>query len=86
MSFETQGNQTFWRDIPEFCRDIPAVPEKFEKKVCVQFSFPIATDIFVAKYTGMGSCRKEPGVLSKVQMLNLVLGVGVFFSLLPNIS
>ena len=28
---------------------------------------------------------KRPGVLSKVQMLNLVLGVGVF-SLLPNIS
>ena len=25
MSFETQGNQTFWRDIP-------GVPEKFEKK------------------------------------------------------
>ena len=22
MSFETQGNQTFWRDIPGFCRDI----------------------------------------------------------------
>ena len=32
MSFEAQGNQTFWRDIPGFCRDIPEVPEKFEKK------------------------------------------------------
>ena len=29
-----------------------------------------------------GSCSKAAGVLSKVQMLNLVLGVGVF-SLLP---
>ena len=26
-----QGNQTSWRDIPGFCRDILAVPEKFEK-------------------------------------------------------
>ena len=40
MSFETQGNQTFWRDIPGFWRDIPGVPEKFEKKVCVQVWFP----------------------------------------------
>ena len=41
MSFETQRNQTFWRDIPGFCRDNPGVPEKFEKrKVCVQFSSP----------------------------------------------
>ena len=28
----------FWRDIPGFCRDIPAVPEKFEKKWSV-FNF-----------------------------------------------
>ena len=32
MSLETQGNQTFWRDIPGFCRNIPGVPDKFEKK------------------------------------------------------
>ena len=36
----------------------------------------------MAKYTGRGLVVKRPGVLSKVQMLNLVLGVGVF-SLLP---
>ena len=23
MSFETQGSQTFWRDIPGFCRELP---------------------------------------------------------------
>ena len=40
------------------------------------------TDIFVVKYTGRGLVVKRPGVLSKVQMLDLVLGVGVF-SLLP---
>ena len=41
MSLETRETKRFWRDIPGFCRDIPAVPEKFEKKkVCVQFSFP----------------------------------------------
>ena len=31
--------------------------------------------------TGRGLVVKRPGVLSKVQMLNLVLGVGVFFPL-----
>ena len=42
----------------------------------------LTTDNFVVKYTGRGLVVKRPGVLSKVQMLNLVLGVGVF-SLLP---
>ena len=42
----------------------------------------LITDIFMVKYTGRGLIVKRPGVLSKVQMLNLVLGVGVF-SLLP---
>ena len=37
----------------------------------------------MAIYTGRGLVVKRPGVLSKVQMLNLILGVGVF-SLLPN--
>ena len=37
----------------------------------------------VKKCTGRGLVVKQPGVLSKVQMLNLVLGV-VVFSLLPN--
>ena len=36
----------------------------------------------MVKYTGRGLVVKRLGVLSKVQMLNLVLGVGVF-SLLP---
>ena len=36
----------------------------------------------MVKYTGMGLVVKRPGVLSKVQVLSLVLGVGVF-SLLP---
>ena len=31
----------------------------------------------MVKYTGRGLVVKRPGVLSKVQMLNLVLGVGV---------
>ena len=45
----------------------------------------LTTDIFVVKCTGRGLVVKRPGVLSKIQMLNLVLGVGVF-SLLPNIN
>ena len=36
----------------------------------------------MVKYTGRGLVVKRPGVLSKDQMLTLVLGVGVF-SLLP---
>ena len=32
MSLEAQETKLFWRDIPGFCRDIPGVPEKFEKK------------------------------------------------------
>ena len=38
----------------------------------------------MVKYTGRGLVVKWPGVPSKVQMLNLVLGVGVF-SLFPMI-
>ena len=34
--------------------------------------------IFVVKYTGRGLVVKRPVVLSKLQMPNLVLGVGVF--------
>ena len=40
MSLETRETKLFWRDILGFCRDIPEAPEKFEKKNCVQFSFP----------------------------------------------
>ena len=43
----------------------------------------LTMDIFVVKCTGRGLVVKRPGVLSKDQMLNLVLGVGVL-SLLPN--
>ena len=32
----------------------------------------------MVRYTGRGLVVKRPGVLSKVQMLTLVLGVGVF--------
>ena len=39
----------------------------------------------MVKYTGRGLVVTRPGVLSKVQMLTLVLGVGVF-SLLPKIG
>ena len=39
----------------------------------------------MVKCTGRGLVVKRPGVLSKVQMLNLVLGVGVF-SLLPKLA
>ena len=41
MSLETREIKLFWRDIPGFCWDIPAAPEKFEKKRArVQFLAP----------------------------------------------
>ena len=46
MSLDIRETKLVWRDIPGFCRDIPEVPKKFEKKkVCVQFSFPIISDL-----------------------------------------
>ena len=44
MPLETREIKLFWQDIPEFCSDIPAAPEKFKKKVCVQFSSPTTAD------------------------------------------
>ena len=59
-SFEAQGNQTFWRDIPEFCRDIPGVPEKFEKKgLC---------SILVPYYKIVGCLCKKKGVATQVAL------------------
>ena len=41
MSLETREIKLFGRDIPGFCRDIPEVPEKFEKKKFVFNSCPL---------------------------------------------
>ena len=38
MSLGARSTKLFWREIPGFCRDIPEVPEKFEKKKFV-FNF-----------------------------------------------
>ena len=56
MSFETQGNQTFWRDIPGFSWDIPGMPEKFEKK---RFVFNSRSLIFQVESVNIGTdCPK----------------------------
>ena len=41
MSLETRETKLFRRDIPGFCRDIPEVPEKFEKQKFVFNSRPL---------------------------------------------
>ena len=41
MSLETRESKHFWRAIPGFCWDIPAVPEKFEKKMLVFDFWPL---------------------------------------------
>ena len=41
MSLETREIKLFGRDIPGFCWDIPAVPEKFEKKKFVFNFWPL---------------------------------------------
>ena len=37
----------FWRDIPGFCWDIPAAPEKFEKKKFVFNFWPLVLRVFL---------------------------------------
>ena len=41
MALETREIKLFWRDIPGFCSDIPAAPEKFEKKSLCSILAPI---------------------------------------------
>ena len=41
MSLETREVKFFWRDIPGFCRDIPEVPEKLEKKSLRSVFWPL---------------------------------------------
>ena len=43
-SLETREIKLFGRDIPRFCRDVPEVPEKFEKKMFVFNSRPLKND------------------------------------------
>ena len=45
MSLKTREIKLFGRDFPGFCWDIPVAPEKFEKKVCVQF-WPLIVGAF----------------------------------------
>ena len=40
MSLKTREIKLFGRDIPGFCWDIPAAPEKFEKKRLCSISVP----------------------------------------------
>ena len=49
-SLETREIKLFGRDIPGFCRDILGVPEKFEKKNCIQFPFPRLGSLSVTPY------------------------------------
>ena len=67
---------------------------RFKKWLAIAVAMPWCTYIergeteyghFCGKYTGRGLVVKRPGVLSKVQMLTLVLGVGVC-SILPIIA
>ena len=51
MSFETQGNQRFWRDVP-------GAPEKFEKKKLDSFLFPKRSP---AKEHGKKVTKKSEG-------------------------
>ena len=44
MPLETREVKLFWRDIPGFCWDIPAVPEKFEKNRFVFNLWPLGKE------------------------------------------
>ena len=59
MSFETQGNQLFWRDIPGFCK----CPKSLRKEVCVQFLAP--SHVFLdfsgaVRPPGLGRAARQP--------------------------
>ena len=59
MSLETREIKFFWRDTPGFCWDIPAVPEKFEKKKFV-FNFrPLLQSQDVHPEVGTSEARKQ---------------------------
>ena len=45
MFLEGRKIKFFWRDIPGFCWDIPAAPEKFEKKKFVFNFWPLAKPV-----------------------------------------
>ena len=63
MSLTTREIKLFWRDIPGFCRDIPAVPEKFEKKKFV-FNFcpppPPVKTAHITEKSGFINCKRAP--------------------------
>ena len=60
MSLEAMETKLFWRDLPKFCRDIPEVPEKFEKKKFV-FNFRSLGKSQFKKRLGIH--LKVPGIL-----------------------
>ena len=61
ISLETRETKLFGRGIPGFCRDIPGVPEKFEKKeVYVQFPFPNPQKPAIRKNRGNCGFQKTP--------------------------
>ena len=76
MSLETREIKLFWRDIPGFCRDIPAVPEKFEQKKFVFKFRPL--NIGLAKprfrYTPENVFRKESRKSGQERVQNVLGG------------
>ena len=65
MSFEAQGTKLFGGISRDFCRDIPGMPEKFEKKgVCVRFSSSITLGPSRNRLVVISSCAVlSPGNL-----------------------
>ena len=53
----SQGNQTFWPDIPGFYQDIPKVSEKFEKRKSV-FNFHSLSAVPLLFFGGGGEITK----------------------------
>ena len=53
MPLEAREIKLFSRDIPGFCSDIPAAPEKFEKKSLCSALVPYLGDC-----PGLGGCQK----------------------------
>ena len=77
MCLETRETKLLGRDIPRFCWDVPAVPEKFEKiclfsifgpYVCAKLCFPFFKPFFVSNKIFSGAvafCRHATLTQSK---------------------
>ena len=76
MSLETRETKLFWRLIPGFCRDIPEVPEKFEKRKFVLIRSGQST-VGGPKWTKIDLLRPKWTILVHFGLANTKIRFGI---------